>query len=153
MEEMKDLEKIAPKLSKMKKEAPFSTPEHYFDDFSARLQTRLEAEKTDLPKPQNKVIRLLKPAIGLAASFLLIFLLVYWPTKTFLSGYMADNNTETPTAEQEDPYRAIIERIDETTFFAILEEPTQETSFDDEELMNYISSNMSEYEIYLETDH
>lgn len=154
MEEMKELDKIAPKLSKMKKEKPFGTPDHYFDDFSARLQTRLEAEKTVLHKAQNRVIRLLKPAIGLAASFLLIFLLVYWPTKSFLTNYMANNtDIEATTIEEEDPYMAIIERIDESTFFAILEEPEQEESFNDEELMNYISSNMSEYEIYLETDY
>lgn len=151
---MNELEKIAPKLSKMKKEHPFDVPDHYFDDFSARLQSKLETEKRILPKQKNRVIRLLKPAIGLAASFLLIVILVYWPIKSFLPNYLAKNNiAETTTMEDEDPYRAIIERIDEKTFFTILEEPAQEVSFNDEELMNYISSNMTEYEIYLETDY
>ena len=151
---MNELEKNAPELPKMKKEHPFNVPEHYFDDFSARLQSKLETKKKVLPKPGGRVIRLLKPAIGLAASFLLVVLLVYWPIKSFLPGYLVKNNdTETTTVEDEDPYRAIIESIDENTFFAILEEPAQEASFNDEELMNYISSNMSEYEIYLETDY
>src|SRR6056297_627191 len=153
MEDMNELEKIAPKLSKMKKEHPFDVPNHYFDDFSARLHTKLEAEKRVLPKQKNRVIRLLKPAIGLAASFLLVVMLVYWPIKSFLPNILSKNTTaETTTIEDEDPYRAIIERIDEATFFAILEEPAQESTFNDEELMNYISSNMSEYEIFLETD-
>lgn len=150
---MNELEKIAPKLSKMKKDHPFSVPDNYFDDFSARLQTKLEAEKHVLPKQKNRVIRLLKPAIGLAASFLLVVMLVYWPIKSFLPNILSKNTiAETATIEDGDPYRAIIERIDENTFFAILEEPEQEPTFNDEELMNYISSNMSEYEIYLETD-
>lgn len=155
---MKELDKIAPKLSKMKKEHPFGVPDHYFDDFSARLQTKLETEKSVLPKPKNKVIRLLKPAIGLAASFLVIFMLVYWPIKSFLPEYMAKNNdTETISNEDVDPYRAIIERVDENTFFALIEESDEETSqevsLNDDDLMNYISSNMSEYDIYLETDY
>ena len=154
---MNELEKIAPKLSKIKKEPPFDVPENYFDDFSARLQTRLEAEKTVLPKPKNRVIQLLKPAIGLAASFLVIFMLVYWPIKSFLPNYLVkDNAAETAPMSEEDPYRAIIERMDENTFFALLNENeneiTREVGLNDEELMNYISSNISDYEIYLETD-
>ncbi len=150
---MNELEKIAPELSKMKKEHPFDVPDHYFDDFPARLHTKLEAEKHVLPKQKSRVIRLLKPAIGLAASFLLVVMLVYWPIKSFLPDILTKSTTaETTTIEDEDPYRALIERIDENTFFTILEEPAQDAAFDDEELMNYISSNMSEYEIYLETD-
>lgn len=155
---MNELEKIAPRLSKIKKEQPFDVPDNYFDDFSARLQSKLEAEKTVLPKPKNKVIRLLKPAIGLAASFLLIFMLVYWPIKSFLPNYLVKSDTtETTNITEEDTYRAVMERMDENSFFALLlgneDEDTQEVSLDDEELMNYISSNVSDYEIFLETDY
>ena len=80
---MDELKEIAPKLSKMKQESPFGVPDNYFDDFSARLQMKIETEKTILPNQQNRIIQFLKPAIGLAASFALIFMLVYWPLKSF----------------------------------------------------------------------
>lgn len=150
---MNELKKIAPKLSKMKKELPFNVPDHYFDDFSARLHSKLDADEVALPKQKNRMIRLLKPALGLAASFLLIFMLVYWPIKSFLPNHLAKNNAQTETKiTEEDTYMAVIERLDETSFFGLLEEPAREESFNDEELMNYISSNMSNYDLYLETD-
>ena len=55
---MKELKNIAPELSKIKKENPFKVPEHYFDDFSARLQMKLDAEKMEVPKQQKKIIQL-----------------------------------------------------------------------------------------------
>ena len=41
---MDELKHIAPGLSKMARENPFRTPPHYFDDFPARLQMKIEAE-------------------------------------------------------------------------------------------------------------
>jgi hypothetical protein len=152
---MNELKNDAPKLSEIKKEHPFRVPDNYFEDFSSRLHTRLETEKQALPKPQGRIIRLLKPAIGLAASFLLVFLLVFWPIKSFLPDYMAKNNTAIETTiTEEDTYLSILEKIDENSFFALLSEYSDEevNDFNDEELMSYVSSNFSEYEIYLETD-
>ncbi|SHJ68255.1 hypothetical protein SAMN05444280_12627 [Tangfeifania diversioriginum] len=151
---MSELKNDAPKLSEIKKEHPFRVPDNYFEDFSSRLHTRLETEKQALPNPKSRIIRLLKPAIGLAASFILVFLLVFWPLKSFLPSYMAKNNSaiETTTTE-EDTYLSILEKIDENSFFALLSESSDEeiNDFNDEELMSYVSSNFSEYEIYLET--
>lgn len=154
---MNKLKKIAPELSKLKKEQPFGVPEKYFDDFSARLHHRLEVEKQDLPQPKNLFVRYLKPALGLAASFALIFMLVYWPVKTFLPNYLAKTNTAIETTNEDDAYLAFIERIDENSFFTLvqesnLNEETVNGDFNDEELMNYLSSNISEYEIYLQTE-
>lgn len=153
---MNELKNSAPKLSKLKKEQPFSVPEHYFDDFYSRLHIKLEQEKEEvLPQKRTRIVRLLKPAIGLAASFLLVFLLVYWPIKSFLPQYLAGKN-EAPKMEQteEETYLAIIERMDENSFFTMIEEqPDEEEPFNDTELMNYVSSNISDYELYLETDY
>ena len=60
---MEELENIAPELSKIKKENPFRVPENYFEDFSARLQMKLDAEKMEAPKKQSKAIQILKPAL------------------------------------------------------------------------------------------
>ncbi len=150
---MDNLRENTPELSNIKKENPFRTPSHYFDDFSARLQMKLETETTVIPAPKNRIIQLLKPAISLAASFALIFLLVYWPLKTFLPDKVADNNNvEIESYDNENQYLTLLEGIDEDSFYALLDEPSTTVDFSDDELMNYINTNISEYEIYLGTD-
>ncbi|WP_372934557.1 hypothetical protein [Mariniphaga sediminis] len=153
---MEELKKIAPKLSKLKKEQPFGVPEKYFDDFSARLQHRLETEKQVPPQNQSSIIRFLKPALGLAASFALVFMLVYWPLKSFLPNYLAKTNT-IETINEEDTYLIFVEKMDENSFFNLLQEPgteeeTIEGNFNDEELLSYLSVNVSDYEIYMQTE-
>jgi hypothetical protein len=147
---MNELEKNAPKLSKLKKETPFGTPDKYFDDFSARLHMRLEAEKKVIPNQQNPIIRFLKPALGLAASFALIFLLVYWPLKTFIPNQIEDQANVPDINEME--YESLIEGIDENSFYALLDEPSGSDDFTDDDLISYLSTNISEYDIYYGTD-
>jgi len=140
-------------------EHPFGVPENYFDDFSARLHTRLETEKQDLMPQRGRVIRLLKPAIGLAASFIVIFLLVYLPIRFFLPRYQAENNLPAMNGitEEEAQYISLMEEIDENAFFSLLEDsgtvsaPTED-DLNDEDLLNYLSANISDYEIYMENE-
>ena len=148
---MDELKKISPELSKLKKENPFRTPDKYFDDFSAQLQMKLEAEKKSVPIQQNRIIRFLKPAIALAASFTIIFMLVYWPLKTFVPSEVA-NNTEILNMNEME-YRNNIEGIDENSFYSLLEEKTTSIEFSDEDLISYVNTNVSEYEIYLATNY
>ena len=94
---MDEIKKIAPKLSEIKKENPFEVPPRYFDDFSARLQMKIVAEKTIMHSPKNRFIQFLRPALGLAASLAIIFSLVYFPLKTYKNSLFSDNayqNTE-----------------------------------------------------------
>ena len=154
---MKELEKIAPELSKIKKDQPFKAPENYFDDFSARLHYKIEAEKNILPQPKNQIIRYLKPALGLAASFIFIAILVYWPMRSFLPQYLADTNTQIESENENETYISYLERMDESSFFSFLQESfsdenTEEEDFNDEELLNYLSANVSDYEIYMQTE-
>ena len=149
MVKMDDLKNIAPELSKLKKENPYGTPDNYFDNFSARLQVKLEAEKRTIPEKQNRIIRILKPALGLAASFALIFMLVYWPLKSFMPNNVASNTEELEMNELD--YLSIVEGIDENSFYALLDEPSNSVEFSDEDLISYVNTNVSEYEIYLAT--
>jgi hypothetical protein len=150
---MKEFKKIAPESSKINKELPFRVPENYFDDFSSRLHSKLETE-TDVPQNKGRVIRMLKPILGLAASFALIFMLVYWPIKSFLPDYLAktEQNIEIITIE-EDSYISYVERIDENSFFALIRgvftSDDAEDDFTDEDLLNYLSANISDYDLYL----
>lgn len=148
---MEEIKKIAPELSKIERKVPFRTPDHYFDDFSARLQMKLEAEKKVLPSPKIRIIQFLKPALSLAASFALIFMLVYWPLKTFMPAQVANNsNIEMEMSDNE--YLNLLEGIDENSFYALLNEPVSTVEFSDDELISYLSTNVSDYEIYLGTE-
>lgn len=140
---------ISPKLAKLKKENPFGTPDKYFDDFLPQLQMKLEAEKQLVPSKQNRFIRFLKPAISLAASFALIFMLVYWPLNNFMTKQTAENHIEQDLDEME--YMNMVEGIDESSFFALLDGSNGSTEFTDGDLENYLVANVSEYEIYSET--
>ncbi len=145
---MDEFKNIAPKLSNLKKENPFGTPEKYFDDFSARLKMKLEAEKEVVPIQQNRIIRFLKPALGLAASFAIIFMLVNLPLKKFMSQKVVSSNIETELSETD--YLNVVERIDENSFFAMLTETDDEIEFSEEDLLIYASVNISEYELFAE---
>ena len=148
---MDELKNFAPKLSKLKKENPFGTPDKYFDNFSAQLQVKLEAEKKVVPKQKHRIIKLLKPALGLAASFALIFMLVYWPLNNFMSKEVAEINIEESNIEEME-FLSMVEGIDENSFYALLDEPNGSNEFTDEDLISYLSVNVSEYELYAGTD-
>jgi len=144
---MDELKKIAPELSKIKKENPFGTPDNYFDDFSARLQLRLEAEKKATVPRKIRFADILKPALGLAASFAIIFMLVYIPLKTF----MPSERTEVAAVTDDYDEAGIlnyIENIDESSFISLLNEDENKDVFSDDDLTLYVSANFSDYEIY-----
>lgn len=147
---MDELEKTAPELSKLKKENPFRTPENYFEDFSARLQIKLDAEKEGTVKTQSKIIQFLKPALGLAAGFALIFMLAYWPLTKLTTNQQAKNSI-TQTDEIDMLLTSLVEGMDEDSFFAMLDESESAFQLSDEDMANYLNTNSSEYEIFSET--
>ncbi|QIA07774.1 hypothetical protein [Draconibacterium halophilum] len=148
MEELKD---IAPNLSKIKKENAFGTPKNYFDDFSARMQMQIEAEKHVADNKEFKIINLLKPALGLAASFAIIFMLVYIPLKTFIPQQQVIETTA--SADYPDSQmHSILEGLDESSFFSLLESDDNGNTFSDDDLMAYVSTNFSTYEIFEYTE-
>ena len=148
---MEELKNITPNLSKMKKENPFGTPKHYFDDFSARMQMQIEAEKHVADKEEFKLIKLLKPAFGLAASFAIIFMLVYIPLKTFTPQNQVIETTV--SAKFSDTHmQSILEELDETSFFSLLESDEKNETFSDDDLVAYVNSNFNAYEIFEYTE-
>ncbi len=149
---MEDLKNIAPELSKIKKETPFRVPEHYFEDFSARLQMKLDAEKMEVPKKQRKIVQILKPALSMAAGFALLFTLAYWPLKLITPNQQANNtNIEIEIDINEMLYANMVEGIDQNSFYALLDEPNNSAQLSDEELAVIVNSNSSEYDIYSES--
>ena len=147
---MEELKNIAPELSKIKKENPFRVPENYFDDFSARLQMKLDAEKMGVPKKQNNIVQFLRPAISIAAGFALLFTLAYWPLKLITPGQQA-NNATIEIDINEMLYANMVEGIDQNSFYALLDEHNDPAQLSDEDLAILVNSNSSEYDIYSET--
>lgn len=146
---MDELKNIAPELSKIKKEEPFGTPKNYFDDFSARLHTKIATEKQAEPEKKPRVIQLLKPFIGLAASFALIFMLVYVPLKTFVSGDITKVAQTTEYIDSDSDLINVLEDLDESSFITLLEDETESSNdFTAEELTLYVSANFTDYEIF-----
>lgn len=146
---MKELENIAPELSKIKKENPFRVPENYFDDFQARLQAKLD-EQQEKRGRGSVVIRYLKPAIGLAAGFALVFSLAYWPLKTLTPDVVADNNMNEINVN-EMLFVSAVEGIDENSFYELLENKNVDEQLSDEDVASYLNDNVTEYEIYTQT--
>ena len=65
---MDNINKIAPNLSKIKKDKHFKIPEDYFDRFPARMSDKIHAEKdTGFYK---KHVLILKPYLAIAALFI-----------------------------------------------------------------------------------
>ena len=147
---MKDLNNEFTELSKITKENPFLTPRHYFDDFPARLQAKIDAENRIEIKSTNRFIYYLKPVIGLAAAFALIFILVQWPLKTFVPNTQTTSNTNNTELSNMD-YASMVEGIDENSFYALLDEVNGKDDFSDEEILSYLQSNSSDYELFAET--
>lgn len=147
---MKDLNNEFTELSKIKKDNPFLTPRHYFDDFPAHLQAKIDAENRIEVKSTNRFIYYLKPVIGLAAAFALIFILVQWPLKTFVPNTQTASNTNNTELSNTD-YASMVEGIDENSFYALLDEVNGKDDFSDEEILSYLQSNSSDYELFAET--
>lgn len=144
---MDELKNIAPELSKLKKENPFGTPRNYFDDFSARMHAKIEQEKHAEPLKKPSIIQLLKPYMGLAASFAVIFMLVYVPLKTFTSKDATIVAEVNNYADNELLY--LVEGLDESSFFALLDEENAETEeLTNDDLALFVDANFSNYEIY-----
>lgn len=67
-------------LDSLKNENPFKVPENYFESLTERVMVNVEASANT--SNTTKIIRFIKPVLALAASFAIIFMLVYIPVRT-----------------------------------------------------------------------
>lgn len=144
-------DQLPPRLAGLKREIPFRTPAGYFDDFPARMQYRLAMEKNQKSAGKTRVIDILKPLLGLAAGFAAVFLLVYWPVKNLNERQTA--RTQSLPAESIVPGEliSIMEKIDEQTFYVLLEEEPEVFLPETEHLVAYLAASYSDYDVFLET--
>lgn len=151
---MYEEENRQPEFLKRPKQNPFKTPENYFDSLEDRIMHSVEnEEKTKKSSGAGKVYRLLKPVLGLAASFALVFVLVYYPVKYFSSGKLVKTqSTDTTTNEGNDFYSVVISSIDENALVNVLvsEDEISQEEINPDEVIAYLSSDMNDIEIYSE---
>lgn len=143
---------IESEFMKQPKSNPFRTPDGYFDSLDERIMAEIKPVVQTKSTP-GKIIKLLKPAFGLAASLLLVGLLVYSPVKTLL----LKNNTkpvieENSSADLLDNFSFELSTLDDNTLVnTILSDETSiSSSSNPDELLSYLSSNLNEVEIYSE---
>ncbi len=137
---------IRRKLAEAGNDLPFRVPRQYFNDFPAKLQALIEEEE-----PQKRIVKLrpfdyLKPAIGIAAAFAAVYLLVYWPAKLITDPALLSNG-QTNESEQ---IINLVERFDDHTFLSLLEGEYKPEPVDDEILERYVAANYSDFDIFIE---
>ena len=147
-------------LSQIKREHPFGTPEDYFETFSERLNHRIQAEE----KPAGRLqwLTILKPALGLAASFALVFFLLYVPMENFLpkiwNNYLAKhpgNLAQVTSTQNDNDFDSIMEyqvisSSDDLQILSTLndaEKTMNRDSLTSQQIEDYIVMNYSDWEI------
>ena len=142
---------IESEFLKRQKKNPFRTPEGYFDSVEDRIMGGIEPSKKT-KTTSTRIIQFIKPALGLAASFLLVGLLVYSPIKSLL----LKNGTKSGIAQSSatdllDDYSLNLTSIDDNALAnAIFLDESNVTSLDSNEVLAYLSSNLNDVEIYSE---
>jgi hypothetical protein len=155
---MHEPEKTGKELSKIKRDSPFGVPENYFDNFYDRLRNNIHEEDISHSTGREKIIKLINPALQVAAVLALIAIIVYSAVNYLLpesfTNYNASNEM---TMTEEERIFSLIENIDENSFFTLIQESSQEEIGEEEhnndELLSYLSYNISEYEIFIENDY
>lgn len=110
---MKQEHKILDELKKQGGTGGFSVPDNYFDTFEQKMMDKIRAEEKPLAQ---KVIRVMKPWIWLAAIFIVVAL-VYYTTPYFMP---KNNNT-------------VFNEINKEVHFEVLA-----TGFNEAELIEFI---------------
>ena len=146
---MNENKNIESPLSGLPKKNPFKTPEGYFENLQDRIEARIEAEDTVVPR-QKQIVRMLKPALSLAASFALIFLLVYYPLKTFLPEYLESKQVVAESNEfnMEEDFFAVFS--DDNSLIEYISQPEEAELQPSDEIYAYLSVQMTDTEFYNE---
>lgn len=149
---MYEEENIEPEFMKRDKTNPFRTPDRYFDS----LEDRIMGEIRPVIKTKTtsaKIIHLLKPVLGLAASFTLVYMLISNPINHFLQTGTINSQADVTTAVSSDDDSTFgFSSIDDNTIInAISSDETSSVSqINPEDMLSYLSSRMNEVEIYSE---
>jgi hypothetical protein len=131
---------------------PFRTPDNYFELLEDRIMGNIN-DQTKKKSSSTKIIRFLKPVLGIAASLTLIFTLGYYSINTFLLKDTAKTELTDPDAtDLLNDYSINLSSIDENSLINAIF--TDETSIfaetNPDEFLAYLSTGLNDVEIYSE---
>jgi len=138
------------------KEIPFGVPKGYFESFESRLEKRMVTESEEKEKSlRGKIIKLIKPAIGIAAGLILVLLLVHFPLKKNMLSGDSESSVSIVEMQYEEELMAQSANLDERTFYDVLtsnEDSTVSLSGIDnsENVITILSDELNDYELYAE---
>ncbi|MEI8113702.1 MAG: hypothetical protein WCI54_08730 [Bacteroidia bacterium] len=149
---MYEEDNIESEFLKHSKANPFRTPDHYFDTVEDRIMERIE-QPTITKTKSFRIIRYLKPVLGLAASLSIVYLLVYYSTNTPI----VNSGTKTAVAVSSpsdllDNYSLNLTSIDDNTLASALfsEEANNVVASNPDEVLAYLAADLNDVEIYSE---
>lgn len=125
-----------------KSNSPFVVPEGYFDTFAERLMERIEQEEAPKKRFSFSIGRYLKPALAMAASFVIIFFMIYIPVSILKPQQTADSEV------------TIIAIPDYLSFYYINDyaiinafENNTDNDYDEDFLETILLASMNEYDL------
>jgi hypothetical protein len=151
---MYEEENIEPEFEKQLKRNPFKTPDNYFDTIEDRvMQSIKQGSKQKNTRFTGRVIHFLKPALAVAASLGILFMLVYYPVNHLSQKEVAKVKvTDSITPDTMDAYSLSFSLVDENSLIntIITEEKAAMEEINPDEVLAYLSSDMNDIEIYSE---
>jgi hypothetical protein len=144
-------ENIENQFGDLKKDQPFQVPGGYFESFADRLMVRIKEEE-HLNKKRSLFIYL-KPILMMAASILLVMLLVSVPIKKFFpsdkgSIALQQLNTYSVAADSMVPV-TLISYFSDTQFLSAVTDmdELESDTISNADLGDYIAANYSDYDV------
>ena len=142
-------ENIESEFLKSPGDNPFRTPEGYFDSMEDRIMSKVR-EPDKKKNSSGKIVRILKPVVGIAACLAVALI---------LSKHATRNNFNSNASFASDPYSGMkydsalnFSMIDESTLVNAIysDEQSNVANINPDDMLAYISSGMNEVEIYSE---
>jgi hypothetical protein len=149
---MYDEENAEPEFLKRPGTSPFRTPDHYFDSLEDRIMSGIKHDAKKKKTTTTKVLQLLKPVLALAACLSIVYLLVYSPIQFKTKSIVKAETTDTTSNSLLDNYAFNISFVDENSLVNAIfsEEKVDSTKVNPDELLAYLSTEMTDLDIYSE---
>jgi len=129
-------------LDQLSREFPSHVPDGYFDDLTSMVMARIGTERE--PRKEMMFLRYLRPAMGLAASFLIIMALIYIPVKVLFPVKKSIDQSASLTIDEE---LLISYPLAEHSLFETLENTDTDDLIDDDQLETVLLASVDEYEL------
>jgi hypothetical protein len=144
----KEGENSKPEFMKRPGTNPFQTPEGYFDSLEERIMKGIQLPEKKKPASVG-ILRILKPALAIAAILTLVFLLTNNP---FTENTINTEVSSSLTPSVKDDSTLNFSLIDESTLVNAIfsDEKSAVADINPDEMLAYLSSGLNEVEIYSE---